>query len=469
MPCHYPIQGRVGGADVVTLQEGTVRIVIVGGGASGIGATGAAEQTNPDAEVVMFTAFEDVAYSPCGIPYVHGRDIDSFDDLFLQTKQFYLDRGITIHYETVVTSVDLNRQEVTTQKGQTHGFDRLVLCTGFDWVPPDVPGNQLDGLHYPKNIRKSMEFDKILDEAKTAVVIGATPLGTEMAGGLAKRGLQTHLIDSHSWILSGIADPDIVEMVEESLQELGVTLHPGTQLEAFLGDRSVTGVRTSEGELSADVVVVCDKRRPNTQLARDAGLAIGSTGGIVVDAHLRTSSPMVYAAGDIIEIPHELHNIPIQGLTGSHSYAEGKVAGTNAAGGDRRYQPVSVPWGLVAGKWSVGGAGFGENLADALGIPYVMGVGQGISRARYYPGFKPVKVKLLADPDTHALVGAQMVGGEGIKERADFLGMAIRKRITIEDLATMENVYAPPIGAVMEPIAICAQNLLADLGRKAAG
>src|SRR5918996_5257599 len=105
MPCHYPIQGCVGGEGVGTFQEDTVRIVIVGGGASGIGATGAAEQTNPDAEVVMFTAFEDVAYSPCGIPYVHGRDIDSFDALFLQTKQFYLDRGITIHYETMVTAV----------------------------------------------------------------------------------------------------------------------------------------------------------------------------------------------------------------------------------------------------------------------------------------------------------------------------------------------------------------------------
>lgn len=446
-----------------------MRVVIVGGGAAGIGATGAAEQTNPDAEVVLFTAYEDIAYSPCGIPYVHGREIDDFDALFLQDKQFYRDRGIDVRYETVVTAVDLDRQEVTVQGGQTTHFDRLVLCTGFEWVRPDVEGGDLDGLHFPKNIRRSMEFDRTLDAAKVAVVVGATPLGTEMAGGLARRGLQTHLVDPHSWVLSGIADPDIVEPVEESLGELGVTLHLSTRVERFVGVDTVTAVRTTDGEIEADVVVVCDTRRPNTTLAREAGLEIGSTGGLVVDARLQTSSPLVYAAGDIIEVPHDLHNIPIQGLTGSHSYAEGKVAGTNAVGGDRRYRPVSVPWGLVAGKWSVGGAGFGENLADALGIPYVMGVGQGISRARYYPGFKTIKVKLLADPGSHALIGAQMVGGEGIKERADFLGMAVRKRITIEDLATMENVYAPPIGAVMEPIAICAQGLLADLDAKAAG
>lgn len=446
-----------------------MRIAIVGGGASGIGAAGAAEQTARDADVVVFTEFEDVGYSPCGIPYVHSQEIDSFERLFLQDKEFYRERGIDVRYETRVSAVDLDRQRLVVQGQPPEGFDRLVLCTGFEWVVPDVPGNHLAGLHFPKNIRRSMEFDKVLDDAKTAVVIGAQPLGVEFAGGLAKRGLETHLVDPHAWVLSKVADPDIVELVEESLTELGVTLHLRTKLEAFVGSESVRAVQTSAGEIQADVVVVCADRRPNTELARAAGLHMGSTGGLIVDARMQTSSSIVYAAGDIIEAPHELTNIPIQGLTGSHSYAEGKVAGTNAAGGDRRYHPVYVPWGLVAGTWSVGGAGFGENLANALGIPYVMGKGQGISRARYYPGFTPIHVKLLADPKTHALIGAQMVGGEGIKERADFLGMAIKKRVTIEELAWMENVYAPPIGAVMEPIAISAQGLLSDLRSNGGG
>ncbi len=135
--------------------------------------------------------------------------------------------------------------------------------------------------------------------------------------------------------------------------------------------------------------------------------------------------------------------MPIQGLSGSHAYSQGKVAGVNAAGGTRAYQPVYVPWGLVAGKWMIGGVSFSETLATALGIPFVMGVAQGISRARYYPDVKPVKVKLLAEPGTLRLIGAQMVGGEGIKERADFLAMAVRTGITLRDLATMENVYSP--------------------------
>jgi NADH oxidase (H2O2-forming) len=139
------------------------------------------------------------------------------------------------------------------------------------------------------------------------------------------------------------------------------------------------------------------------------------------------------------------------------------VAGTNAANGRRTYDPVFVPWGMVAGKWMVGGVSFGETTARALGIPYHLGVAQGISRARYYPGLHKVLVKLLAEPGTLRIIGAQLVGGEGIKERADFLAMAAKKGITMRDLAAMENVYSPPIGALNEPIALAAQNGLSRL------
>ena len=135
--------------------------------------------------------------------------------------------------------------------------------------------------------------------------------------------------------------------------------------------------------------------------------------------------------------------MPIQGLSGSHAYARARSPASTPPAGERAYQPVYVPWGLVAGKWMIGGVSFSETLATALGIPFVMGVAQGISRARYYPDVKPIKVKLLAEPGTLRLIGAQMVGGEGIKERADFLAMAVRTGITLRDLATMENVYSP--------------------------
>jgi NADH oxidase (H2O2-forming) len=260
-------------------------------------------------------------------------------------------------------------------------------------------------------------------------------------------------------------DPDIAKPVEDSWVEMGVQLHFNTKLEEILGDENgaVRGVRTSDGEIACQLLVVASHKVPRTELGAGAGLALGSAGGFIVDETMATSVPDVWAAGDCIEVPHGVSNVPVQGLSGSHAYAQGKVAGVNAAGGSRAYQPVYVPWGMVAGKWMIGGVSFSETLATALGIPFVMGVAQGISRARYYPDMKPVKVKLLAEPGTLRLIGAQMVGGEGIKERADFLAMAVRTGITLRDLATMENVYSPPIGALNEPIALAAQNALSKL------
>ncbi len=433
------------------------KIVVVGGGAAGIGAAGGVKAADPGNEVVVFTEFEDVAYSPCGIPYVHGKEIDDFQRLFLATKEAYVQAGIDIRYETWVGRVDVARKVVHVD-GQDVPWDSLVLATGFNYADPGVPGGDLDGLYYVKNIREAMEWDKVLDTVKVAVVVEASPLGVEMTTALAHRGIETHLVDPGPWPMSEMADPDIMEPVEESWRELGVNAHFNTTLEAFLGEGHLRAVQTSDGEIPADLAVVCTHKEPNNGLAAAAGLKIGSTGGVIVDERMATSAPGVFAAGDCTEIPHGLTRVPLQGLTGSHAYAQGKVAGINAGGGSRAYRAVYVPWATPAGKWIIGGASFGETTATAVGIPYVMGMAQGISRARYYPGVKPVKVKLLAEPGSLRLIGAQIVGGEGIKERADFLAMAVKFGFTFHDLATMENVYSPAIGALNEPIVLAAQN-----------
>jgi NADH oxidase (H2O2-forming) len=439
------------------------RIVVVGGGAAGIGAAGAAKQTDPQAEVTVFTEFEDVGYSPCGIPYVHGREIPTFEQLFLATKETYEDAGIDIRYETRVTRLDPAGHTIEVEGAGAVPYDAVVVATGFEYADPGVPGSDLDGLHYVKNIRRAIEWDPVLEDAKVAVVVEATPLGLEMVTALAHRGLETHLVDPRPWALAEVADPDIMQPVQDSWADMGVKMHFNTPVEAFLGDRTVRAVKTPHEELPADVVVICTNKQPNNRIAREAGIKIGSTGGVIVDERMTTRTDGVFAAGDCAEIPHGVTKVPIQGLSGSHAYSQGKVAGTSAAGGDRVYNPVDVPWGMVAGKWMIGGVSFGETTANALRFPYTMGVAEGISRARYYPDMKKIRVKLLADPDTHRLLGAQMVGGEGIKERADFLAMAVRTGVTIEDLATMENVYSPPIGALNEPISLAAQNAVAGL------
>jgi NADH oxidase (H2O2-forming) len=445
------------------------QVVVVGGGAAGLGAAGAVKAADPGCAVTVYTEFEDVAYSPCGIPYVHGKEIPDFESLFLAGKQAYVDAGIDVHYEASVTGFDPKAHTVSVDDGPPVRYDQLVLALGFNYAEPGVPGTDLTGLYYVKNIRAAMEWDKVLDTVKRAVVVEASPLGLEMVTALAHRGIETHVIDPGPWALAELADPDIIAPVQDSWAEMGVIMHFNTRLKGFQGDGALTSVATDSGDLPADLAVICTHKRPNNALAKAAGLDLGSTGGISVDPHMRTSTADVFAAGDCCEIPHGVADTPLQGLTGSHAYAQGKVAGDNAGGGSRTYQPVYVPWGMVAGKWMIGGVAFGETAATALGIPFVVGAADGISRARYYPEVKKVRVKVLADPRSHKLIGAQMVGGEGIKERADFLGVAVKVGLALEDLACMENVYSPPIGALNEPIAVAAQNALAAINRAKAG
>ncbi len=440
-----------------------MRIAVIGGGAAGIGAAGAAKGVDPDADVVVYTADTDVAYSPCGIPYVHGKEIDSFDRLFLATKEQYVATGIDVHYETTVESIDPKARTLRVAGEGEVSYDRLVVATGWNYAKVDVPGADLGDIYEVKYIREAMEWDKRLDSCQSAVVVDAGLVAMEMVAALCHRGIKCTVVDPAPWPMADVLDPDIAEPVRQAWEDAGVDMQWGNRVTAFRGDGTVSSVETEQGRIEADLVIVGTHKVPNNPLAAAAGLELGSTGGLIVDSRMHTSDPDIYAAGDCTEIPHGVSDIPIQGLTGSHAYSQGKTAGTNAAGGTRHYRPVFVPWGLLAGEWMIGGVSFGETLATALGIQHVVGRAQGITRARYYPGVKPITVKLLADPGSLRLIGAQMIGGEGIKERADFLAMAVRVGLTVEELATMENVYSPAIGALNEPISVAAQNLLAGL------
>ncbi len=447
------------------MAQENLKIIVIGGGAGGISAASTSKGLLPDASITLFTEFEDVAYSPCGIPFVLGKEIANFDNLFLQTAEHYAKIGIDLRLQTKVTGINIENRTVSVG-AETHPWDRLVIATGFEYDEPEIPGIDLENIWYVKNIRRAMEYDKALETMKKAVVVSATPLGIEMAGNLAHRGLESHLIDEGGWLMSDIADPDIMEPVKESLEEMGAQMHFGTKVLEFKGTNGkVTSVLTSNGEIECDVVVIAAHKKPNNSLSQEAGIDLGATGGIVVDDHMRTSVKDVFAAGDCTEIIHGVTDIPIQGLSGSHAYSQGRVAGANAAGDDRAYDPVFIPWGMVGGQVQIGGVSLGETLHKALGIPHVVAFAMGISRARYYPGVMRIRVKLIAEPGTGKVLGAQMSGGEGIKERADFLAFVIKRGVTLNELAWMENVYSPPIGALMEPIALAAQAGLREMAK----
>src|SRR5260370_24969775 len=215
------------------------RIVVSGGGAGGIGAAGAAKGTDPWADVRVYTEFEDVGYSPCGIPYVHGREIPDFERLFLATRQTYDNAGIDIHYETRVTGFGPERKTVTVDGEGDVGYDKLIVATGFDYADPGVPGTDLGHLYYVKNIRRAIEWDKVLDGVRAAVVVEASPLSLEMVTALCHRGIATHLVDPGAWAVSVATDPAIIAPVQDSWQEKGAKLHFNTTLTGFAGARTL--------------------------------------------------------------------------------------------------------------------------------------------------------------------------------------------------------------------------------------
>lgn len=248
-------------------------------------------QQDRTAQVMLITEFEGIAHSPCGIPYVFGREIDVFDGLFLQPLDHYRKLGIDLRTETVVTAGDPGRK-VVRAGGQEVPYDTLVLCTGWEYEPPTVPGLDLGGVIYLKNIRRAQEVERRLDGVKQAVVYRGKPLGLELVTALTHRGIETCLVDEALWLLSDFADPEMMAPVRESLQAAGARLHLSTALLGFGGEGGrLTHARTSAGDLPCEVAFVCTTMRQATTLARAMGLALGSAGAIAVDDHMRTSLP----------------------------------------------------------------------------------------------------------------------------------------------------------------------------------
>ena len=261
---------------------------MIGGGPGGLGAAGAAKGTDPNAETVVYTQFEDVAYSPCGIPFVHGKEIDSFDRLFLATKEQYVKSGIDVRYETTVTSIDRRNKTINVESEGNVRYDKLVLCSGWNYKELDIPGNDRGGIYRVKNIRSAMEWDKFLDSVKTAVIVECGPIAVEMVSAMVHRGIKTTVIDPNPWPMSDAVDPEIIEPVRKDWEEAGVDLKWGETVTAFCGTDTVTHVETTFGDVQADIVILGTPKVPNNALAQASGLKIGSPGGIIIDARCQT-------------------------------------------------------------------------------------------------------------------------------------------------------------------------------------
>jgi NADH oxidase (H2O2-forming) len=444
------------------------RIVVIGAGAAGTSAASSAKQFDRSHEVTLLGDFASTAYSPCGIPYVFGREIESMDKLFLQTPAFYTDEiGIDLRLSTAVNSIDMATKTVVTDVAGSFPFDKLILCTGWAYVLPDIPGVELDGVHFIKDINRAREVDAQLDDVTDVIVWKARPVGMELATGLAHRGKKVTVIDDEPWILAEFADPDVVQMGQKSLESMGVTFMLSTKLKELRGkDGKLVAAVTDAGEVPCQMAFMAADEKPATALAESIGVKLGSGHGVIVDDRQRTNVADVYAAGALCETMQASAGVPVPLLPSTYAYPQGRVAGVNAAGGDLRSRAVYMPWAMEVGKVQVGGVLVTETLAKALGRPYVLGEAKGISCARYHPKVEPINIKMLVDPKSRELIGIEIYGGDGVKERADFMAFAIRKHATVDELANMENVYSPPIGALNEPLALAAKDAVKRLAKR---
>lgn len=437
-----------------------MKIAIIGGVAGGASAATRARRIDESAEIVIYEKGPYVSYANCGLPYYIGGIIARSDDLLLETPESLWDRfRIRVETETEVTGVDLASGLLAVSH---HGerrrqvFDRLILSPGSTPSIPNLPGIDRDDVFSLRTVPDAIRMHDYLDagQVKHATVVGAGFIGLEMAEVLRSRGITVALIDQRAHVLPQV-DPDIAQFMEEKMTSLEIQIMLNNTLSGITGAIGHPVVELSSGRsIHTDMVVIGLGVRPSLALAREMGLAIGPTGALAVNDHMQTSRANVWAAGDAVEKHDLITGEPRWWPLAGTANKEGRVAGTNAAGGDARLVG-SLGTGIVrVHPYVIGVTGLTETRARKEGIAHqVVHTIRG-HHASYYPGAHEVLIKLLFDPNSGRLLGAQAAGQEGVDKRIDVIATAIHAQMTVDDLADLDLAYAPSIGAAKDPVVI---------------
>lgn len=452
------------------------RLVIVGGVAGGASAAARARRLCESCEITILERGPHVSFANCGLPYFVGGEIVRQDDLLLQTPESLRARfNLDVRVRSEVTAIDRANRSVHVRdlaSGSEYDlpYDNLVLSTGAGPLLPPIPGIEHAG-HFTVHTVPDVERIRAwIGECKAcrAVIVGGGFIGLEMAEQLVRHGgLGVQLVQSLPQVM-GPLDPEMAAWLHRELEQHGVELFLGNPVSAFENPRPGESARASvvvlaDGRrLLADTVVLSLGVRPRVQLARDAGLEIGSRGGIRVSEHLQTSDPHIWAVGDAIEVRDAITGAwSLLALAGPAN-RQGRLVADNLFG---RPAPFKGCWGtsiLRVFDLTAGCTGANEKTLRAAGIPHqALHLHPG-SHAGYYPGAEPIALKILFAPDTGRLLGAQAVGRDGVDKRLDVLATALQAGMTVDDLAGLELAYAPPFGSAKDPVnlvGMAAQNV----------
>jgi NADPH-dependent 2,4-dienoyl-CoA reductase/sulfur reductase-like enzyme len=445
------------------------RLVVIGcDAAGGAAASQARRLRGPDElEIVALEKGGYTSYSACGIPYWVGDVVDGPYDLIARDPDTFRDRfDIDVRLREEVVEIDLEAREVTVARlGDSGGsyileYDQLMIGTGAVPVRPSLPGIEAEGIYGIQTLGDGEAVRNAIDKGpKKGVVVGGGYIGMEMAEALFNRGMDVTVLEAATEPMATL-DPDMGRLVSDAVVGMGIAVHSNEPVEGFeMGtDGRVRAVVTAEGRYEADVVILGLGVRPNSDLAAEAGVPVGPTGGIRTDRMQKVDGlEGVWAGGDCVETYHLVSRRPVAIALGTHANKQGRVAGINIGGGYLTFPGVV---GTAVSKVSdveIARTGLREKDCQAAGLQYVTALVRSNTRAGYYPGASPISTKIIAEKRTGRLLGAQIVGFTESAKRIDALAIALWNGMTVEELAGTDLSYAPPFSPVWDPILITAR------------
>ena len=436
-----------------------MRLVILGGVAAGTKAASRARRLDPEMEITVYQEEPEPSISECGLPYLLSGVVEERDRLVARTPAKFAEKGVEVLVRHRVESIDapgkkLSVVDLRTGEAFEDAYDRLVIATGARAVLPPVPGAELDGVFKLRFLTDSDEIGRYIDERspRKATIVGGGYIGLEVAENLCRLGMEVSLIEGEDRVALAYG-PEVSERVEAELEANGVGIYTGEKVDEFTGEGRVGGVKFGGEELETDLVIVGVGIKPNVELAAEAGVKIGATGAILVDRHMKTSLPDVWAAGDCAETTNLVSGRPAWVPLGDTANQMGRVAGTNAAKGE---EILEFPGVLGTGIFKVfdldvGKTGLSEAEAEDAGFEVVSAGLETYDRAAYYPGAQKAFLKLIADRETGRLLGAE-AAGSGADKLTDVCATALWGGLSYPDLINLDLAYAPPYGPALSPV-----------------
>lgn len=446
--------------------------LIIGGVAGGATVAARLRRMDEKANIILFERGKYVSYANCGLPYYIGNTINNREKLFVQTAKGFTDRfRIDIRTEQEVTAIRPDKKEVeiknlSTGETYTETYDKLVLSPGAEPLRPGIEGIGSKKIFTLRNVPDTDTIKNYVntENPKRAIVVGGGFIGLEMAENLYDLGIQVDVVEMANQVMAPL-DFSMAAIVHRQLTDKGVGLHLEDGVSRFEEkDGGVTVHLRSGKQIATDMVLLSIGVRPETKLAKDAGLAIGERGGIAVNDYMQTSDADIYALGDAVEVRHLVTGQPALIPLAGPANKQGRIVADNIVFGNKKKYPGSIGTSIAkVFDLTVAAAGANAKLLQRNNIPYISSYTHGASHAGYYPGAVPLSIKILFAPENGKLLGTQIVGFNGVDKRIEMLAQVIQRGGTVHDLAELEHAYAPPYSSAKDPVNMAgfvAENIL---------